>query len=602
MDDFNDNTNNSAGNGENTGNDNSQFDQFKNETPSNNEIPLQNDSPVQDETPAQDGTSAQNASQQPKKESGTSDDNSIHVNQDTSGTYSSGPQTDENNRYAPHTDHSQTNQQYTYGQTPNQASQNDQQNNQGQYYNQYQNQQPGYQWNGYQSQPDFHAPTSAELKARRKAQKAAIRKEKKERRKKKGGLSGAVIAILIVGSLIIGCGAGFFGSYFQTKISSSGSSSGGSSYTDSGETSSDGTTILYRYVENTTDNEESSSEELTLEQLSEEVSDTVVEITTEFVERSSMFQYTASGAGSGVVISDDGYIITNNHVIYDSDSSTLASTITVTLHDGTVYDSATIVGRDSDADIAVLKVDATGLTAAVIGDSDSLKVGQSIAVIGNPLGELGGTFTQGIISSTDREISVEGVEMNLLQTDAAINPGNSGGGMFDMYGNLIGIVNAKASSTSTESVEGLGFAIPVNDAISTAQELMENGYVTGKPYIGVSFYTVSDQYTAARYFNSTELGVYVVELTTGYNESLLQYGDRVVSIDGNEITSSDDIASAVKSHAVGDTIEFTIVRDSDEMTVDLTVYEKPGESSTTDTTINAQQNNNSSSASSGLFG
>ena len=172
---------------------------------------------------------------------------------------------------------------------------------------------------------------------------------------------------------------------------------------------------------------------------------TVVEIVTESVSTATTFwggNYVTSGAGSGVIISSDGLIITNNHVVSG------ANTIKVTLKDGTQYD-AKLIGTDPDSDIAVIKIEATGLPCALVGDSDKLEVGDEVVAVGNPLGELGGTVTNGIISALSRDVNIDGTEMSLIQTNAAVNPGNSGGGLFNMYGGLIGIVNAKSTSTSS---------------------------------------------------------------------------------------------------------------------------------------------------------
>ena len=180
------------------------------------------------------------------------------------------------------------------------------------------------------------------------------------------------------------------------------------------------------------------------------------------------------GAGSGVVYSEDGYILTNNHVIEG------ASTINVTMNDGKTYE-ASLVAADSQSDIAVLKIDATGLTPVSFGDSDALSVGDLAVVIGNPLGTLAGTATDGIVSGLEREITLDGKSMTLIQVSASVNPGNSGGGVFDQYGNLIGLVVAKSSGSD---VEGLGFAIPSNTVKSVVESLISNGYVAGRPAAG----------------------------------------------------------------------------------------------------------------------
>ncbi|MCF0260025.1 MAG: trypsin-like peptidase domain-containing protein, partial [Erysipelotrichaceae bacterium] len=234
----------------------------------------------------------------------------------------------------------------------------------------------------------------------------------------------------------------------------------------------------------------------------EKVSPSVVEITTEVVSNgNSMFgQYVASGAGSGVILSEDGYIVTNNHVIEN------ASNIQVKTPDGQSY-TAKLVGTDPQTDIAVIKVDAAGLTPAAIGNSDNIQVGQAAIAIGNPLGSLGGTVTTGIISAVGREITVEGETMTLLQTDAAINSGNSGGGLFDASGNLIGIVNAKQAATG---IEGLGFAIPISDVTQVISDLVDHGTVTSRPLLNVTLQDVPEGYSTR-----LEPGVYIYQVNEG---------------------------------------------------------------------------------------
>ncbi len=300
------------------------------------------------------------------------------------------------------------------------------------------------------------------------------------------------------------------------------------------------------------------------------VSASVVEITTEFNQTYyGYYQYVQEGAGSGVIISEDGYLLTNAHVITDSQSGKTADAIKVRLTNGEEYD-ATVIGNDSDSDIALLKIEGDSFTPATIGNSDTIEVGEKILAVGNPLGELGGTVTSGIVSATNREISVENNKMTLIQIDAAINPGNSGGGLFNTKGELIGIVNAK---TTDVTVEGLGFAIPVNEAISVAEELEAHGYVTGRTHIGISLTDVTDSFTAYYYFRTEVTGVYVVNVQEGYNEEVLQYGDRITAINGDEITSSEDVKEIVKSSEVGDVLTFTISREGKLIEVNVTCYE-----------------------------
>lgn len=296
--------------------------------------------------------------------------------------------------------------------------------------------------------------------------------------------------------------------------------------------------------------------------------DSVVEITTEYASVNS-FYYT-SGAGSGVIIDEAGYIITCAHVIVDDDYGT-ASTIIAQLTNGSSYE-AEIVGYDTDSDIAVLKIDAgdTELTAAEIGVSGNLAVGEEIIIIGNPLGTLGGTVTNGIISALDREITVENETMNLLQTNAAVNPGNSGGGMFNMAGQLVGIVNAKYSDTG---IEGLAFAIPIDDAVEIANEILEYGYVRGRVSLYISVIEISD-YSTAQMYRVSSLGVYVYSAEEGYNDDVLQSGDRIVQINGTEISTYAELKAILSSCSVGDTLEAMIVRSGQYLTVTLTCYEK----------------------------
>ncbi len=321
----------------------------------------------------------------------------------------------------------------------------------------------------------------------------------------------------------------------------------------------------------------SSGSSLTTEQVADLVSPSVVVITTEQVVYSQWSWYgqnqVESGAGSGVIISSDGYILTCAHVVDG------ASTITVTIGDKDY--TATLVGEDTTSDIAVIKIDADGLTPATVGNSDSLKVGQSVMAVGNPLGELGGTVTGGMISALNRSVTIQGTNstntMSLIQMDASVSPGNSGGGLFNMNGELIGLVNAKSSSSDAE---GLGFAIPINDAIKVAQELLENGYVTGRPYLGITYLAVTDAQTASQ-LGVNAYGVYVVEVVKGgpAEKAGLQAGDRIVSVDGTEIASKDDLGTLMQKHAAGDTLSITIARDGQMQTVNVTLGEKTASNS-----------------------
>ena len=294
----------------------------------------------------------------------------------------------------------------------------------------------------------------------------------------------------------------------------------------------------------------------------------VVEIRTESVSNSLFLrQFVTEGAGSGVIISEDGYIVTNNHVIED------ARSILVALHDGTTYE-AQLVASDSKMDIGVIKIEASGLTPAILGDSDSLSVGEPVVAVGNPLGQLGGTVTNGIVSALDREIILNNEHRNLLQTNAAINPGNSGGGLFNADGELIGIVVAKSSG---EDVEGLGFAIPINDAKPIIEDLIAQGYVGGRVSLGITALDLTTPQLAAQYGFKTP-GVYVqsvIENSSAANGGL-QPGDCFVSIDDTAIEAISDITSILNESSVGDQLMITVKRDDTIVELTLTLQEKKG--------------------------
>lgn len=350
-------------------------------------------------------------------------------------------------------------------------------------------------------------------------------------------ITAALITVLSLG--LIGCGTA--------------GGSGGTRTDATGTNMSDSSGFVYDPSEDvigTSDDEyvlTDSEQQLTA--LVENVADTVVEITTSQVTTGSwMQQYVTEGAGSGVVITSTGIIITNNHVIEGAD------TIQVTMRDGSEY-AATLIATDEMYDIAVIKIEATGLKAATFGDSDDLKVGQTAVAIGNPLGSLGGTVTEGIISATGRQIYVEGIPMTLLQTTAAINPGNSGGGLFNLAGELIGVVNAKMSE---EGIEGLGFAIPSNTALAAATDLLTQGYVTGRPDVGFTVMEITDMKTALQY-GVLYSGVYVMQLGANAPESVKTL-DCIVSVNGQSVADADDFKSALYSSSVGDTLTVTFLR------------------------------------------
>ena len=291
------------------------------------------------------------------------------------------------------------------------------------------------------------------------------------------------------------------------------------------------------------------------------VADSVVEITTETVQMSGWGQYVASGAGSGVIIDKSGLIVTNYHVIED------AKTVTVRLTDGTEY-GATLVGTDEKTDIAVIRI-APGsrkLTVAVLGASYDLVVGEDVIAIGNPLGALGGTVTEGMVSATARQIKGGSHVMTLLQTSAPVNPGNSGGGLFNLAGELVGIVNAKVSA---ENVEGLGFAVPVDTVYKVALELIHFGYVRGRPALDFAVVDISSYQEAYYYFKSPSVGVFVYRR----DHDVVKYGDRIISADGQPITTSAQLNTVVQSKRIGDTLSLIVKRGNQEVSLTVKVTE-----------------------------
>ncbi len=282
---------------------------------------------------------------------------------------------------------------------------------------------------------------------------------------------------------------------------------------------------------------------------------------------------TATASGSGIIISEDGYILTNNHVVDSSSESTYydiseATSIIITLSDDTEYE-AEIVGKDSETDLAVLKIDATGLTAAEFADSDSVKIGEFCMAVGNPLG-LGTTITCGVVSALDREVSDEdGNTYVCIQTDAAINSGNSGGALVNSEGQVIGINTLKVSSTG---VEGIGFAIPVNSTTDIISDLITYNKVR-RPYIGISGRDL-DEETASRY-NLVE-GVYVVSVEEYSAAELagIQAGDVIIAADGETITTIDELNEIKNTHSIGDTMTLTIYRDGETEDVTITLGEE----------------------------
>ena len=279
---------------------------------------------------------------------------------------------------------------------------------------------------------------------------------------------------------------------------------------------------------------------------------------------------TSPVSGSGFVVSEDGYVVTNYHVI-EYALGGRNRTVTVCTYDGSSYE-AEVRGYDQDGDIAVLKIEAEGLSAVTIGSMDDCRVGNTVYAVGNPLGELTYTMTDGIICALDRVITTDtAVSINVFQINAAVNSGNSGGPVYNTRGQVIGIVDAKYSATG---VEGIGFAIPLDDASRVIRDLVERGYVTGKAYLGIQVRTVTE--TIAAYYGLPR-GAYVdyVESGSCSQAAGILPGDIITQIGSYEIRGKDDVRAARAGYGAGETVEITLVRDGTTMTATLTFDEEP---------------------------
>ena len=295
-------------------------------------------------------------------------------------------------------------------------------------------------------------------------------------------------------------------------------------------------------------------------------------------------QTQTASSGSGFIITEDGYVVTNYHVVSG------ASSVQVTLYNGDTYD-ATVIGGDSDYDVAVLKINASGLQPVTLGESADVNVGDTVLAIGNPLGELTFSMSQGIVSSCDRAINVDGTPFNMIQVDCSINPGNSGGPLVNLYGEVVGIVSAKYSSYSSTTVEGLGFAIPISDVRSIITDIMENGAVTDKAYMAITAGTMNEQMAAQFNINVTE-GVFVYSVVEGGagEKAGLRLGDVITKMGDKTLTSRQDLSAAMKGYRAGDTVTLTVYRGGQYIEVELTFDAQP---QTTGSEDNTQSGGNS---------
>ncbi len=377
-------------------------------------------------------------------------------------------------------------------------------------------------------------------------------------KKKKGG-AGKVVALVLCCALA-GGGAGVGGAAAFNAL------------TDSSK--GEGETIIYRNETDPTAVKVKQADGLTPMSLSEinaAYADSCVCISVQAIVQQGYYQYQASGAGSGFIISEDGYIVTNYHVIDG------AVAIKVTLNNGESYD-AKLVGGEELNDVAVLKIDGvSGLKPVVLGDSDDLVVGETVCTIGNALGTLSFSMTSGAVSATGRSVTMsDGTVMNMIQTDCTINSGNSGGPLFDSYGRVVGITSAKLSNngqSSQATIEGIGFAIPINDVIDIITDYMQYGYVTGRPSMGITVAEVTQEYQQVFGWPA---GVYVNDVEAGScaERAGLKKGDIILKLDDTEVTTTNELSSAKNRYKAGETAQLTVYRMGEEITLTITFDEQ----------------------------
>ena len=380
-----------------------------------------------------------------------------------------------------------------------------------------------------------------------------------EPKKPKKNGAGKVVALVLCCALV-GGGAGIGGAAVWNAL------------TDGGSSGSSGSTTIYQANTPTTQVNVEQTDgvtEMTLQEIYHAYANSCVNINAQITVQQGWQTYQATSAGSGFIISQDGYIVTNYHVIDG------ASSIQVTLYNGDTYD-ATYIGGEELNDVAVLKIDVSGLTPVVLGDSDSLSVGDQVSTIGNALGSYSFSQTSGRVSGVGRTVTMsDGTVMNMIQTDCTINSGNSGGPLFNQYGQVVGITSAKLSNngdSSSASIEGIGFAIPLNDVIGIITDYMEYGYVTGRPSMGVEVSDI-DQYAQVFGWPS---GVYVNSVNEGScaeTAGILQ-GDIITAIDDTEITGVSQLSSVKNTYQAGDTVTVTVFRSGQYVELSLTFDEQ----------------------------
>ena len=379
----------------------------------------------------------------------------------------------------------------------------------------------------------------------------------KPEKPKKTHKKGARVVALALSCAIVGGAVGAGGVVLGQQLFGTGSAASGHTVVQEGERAN--SVIDVAKID--------TSKQMTAAEVYAANVNSTVGITTSITTNYWGFQTTSAAAGSGFILTEDGYILTNYHVVENSNS------ITVAMYNGDTYD-ATLIGYDESNDVAVLKVDAEGLSPVVLGDSDNLNVGDSVVAIGNPLGELTFSLTAGLVSAKDREVTLSNsLTMDLIQTDCAINSGNSGGALFNLYGEVIGITNAKysSSSSSSASIDNIGFAIPINHVLPIVKSIIEKGYIS-KPYVGVSVSDVNQQ--TQLYGIPAGAAVQAVSDDSPAAKAGLQAGDVITRVNGTEITGSSDLVSLVSEAAIGDTLAMTVYRQGSTMELTVTVGEQ----------------------------
>lgn len=402
-------------------------------------------------------------------------------------------------------------------------------------------------------------------------------------RKKTGARTTAIVAVCLAGGLALGGTVGYFSAkdknqeVVSTELPQETTDEGMAPTNDAekegAQSSADANDRAFSIDESTKALNDSGKQGKAATEIYNEVSPSIVTVTSKYTVVQGNRSANATGNGSGIIISDEGYVLTNNHVVSGAES------LSITTSDGEEHE-AELIGRDSKTDLAVLKFNNDGIKyeAAPLGNSDSVVVGEAVYVIGNPLGELANSMTNGMVSAVNRSVDMQNEErgnvtMNFIQMTAAISPGNSGGALINAYGEVIGVTTAKSYG---EAVEGIGYAIPINDAKPIVEDLINNGYVTGRPTIGISGRDISEQ--EAQLTNIPE-GVYVVTVADNSPaaKAKLKVGDVIISVNGEEAKTIEVVNEIKNRYKIGDTLSFEIYRKGEKMTVDLVLGEEQPE-------------------------